>query len=184
VDTADCGTESDTVTADSSDNVLPDCESVTRTDGTPGGGGGGGGSGGGSGGGGSAPGAAPGPAPRAPIMSGLAVPRLRSGKPGKFSYSLDKAASVVIAIERVQAGRKVGSACKKQTRKNRKQRACTLFTPVGKLSHSGAAGKNTVRFSGKLAGRKLAPGVYRATGVATATAGKSGPATAKFVVSR
>jgi hypothetical protein len=118
------------------------------------------------------------------VISGLAVPRLRSGKPGTFSYSLDQAASVAITIERVQAGRKVGSACRKQTRKNRKKRSCTLFAPVGKLSHAGAAGRNTVRFSGKLAGRKLAAGVYRATGVATTAAGKSSPATAKFVVTR
>ena len=52
---------------------------------------------------------------------------MRSGRAGTFSYSLDKAASVTITIEQVQAGRKIGRVCKKQTRKNRKKRACTLF---------------------------------------------------------
>jgi hypothetical protein len=91
---------------------------------------------------------------------------------------------VTITIERAQKGRKVGRACRKQTRKNRKKRACTLFRVVGKLTQAGAAGRNALRFSGKLGGRKLAAGVYRATAVATATSGKSGPATTKFVVRR
>jgi hypothetical protein len=180
-DTADCGSEADSVTADSSDTVSPNCESVTRTDGTPGGGDGGGG--GGTPGGGT-PGGGTAPAPPPPVLSGLAVPRLRSGKPGTISYSLDKAASVTLTIERVQAGRKAGSACRKQTLKNRKKRPCTLFVPVGKLSHAGVGGRNALRFSGKLAGRKLAAGLYRATGVATNAAGKSSPATAKFAVRR
>jgi hypothetical protein len=110
---------------------------------------------------------------------------MRTGKPGTFSYSLDKGAAVTITIERVRPGRKVGSACKKQTRKNRKKRRCTMFVPVGRLTQSGAAGRNTLRFGGKLAGRSLPPGVYRATAVATGAGGaKSNPTTANFAVSR
>ena len=110
---------------------------------------------------------------------------MRSGKAGTFSYSLDKAASVTITIEHVKAGRKIGTVCRKQTRKNRKKRACTLFAPVGKLTQAGAAGRNALRFTGKLAGRKLAPGVYRVTAVATGPTGaRSTPATTKLAVSR
>ena len=61
------------------------------------------------------------------MISSLAVTRMRSGRAGTFSYSLDKAANVTITIEQVKAGRKIGRVCKKQTRKNRKKRACTLF---------------------------------------------------------
>ena len=107
---------------------------------------------------------------------------MRSGRPGTFSYSLDKAANVTIAIEQVKAGRKIGRVCKKQTRKNRKKRACSLFVPIGKLSQSGATGRNTLRFSGKLGGRTLRAGVYRATALAAGAGGKSSPATAKFTV--
>jgi hypothetical protein len=109
---------------------------------------------------------------------------MRSGKPGTFSYSLNKAAGVTITIERAQRGRKVGRTCRKQTRKNRKKRACTLFKAVGKLGRASVAGRNALRFSGKLAGRKLAAGVYRATAVATSAAGRSNPVTAKFAVRR
>jgi hypothetical protein len=109
---------------------------------------------------------------------------MRTGKRGKFSYSLDKAASVVISLARVRKGRKVGRACRKQTRKNRRKRSCTMFVTVGKLTRSGVAGRNTLAFSGKLAGRKLAPGVYRATAVARNSGGASKPVTAKFAVRR
>ena len=142
--------------------------------------------GGGGGGGGAPAPAGPGaaPAPTAPVISSLAVTRMRSGRAGTFSYSLDKAASVTITIEQVKAGRKIGRVCKKQTRKNRKKRACTFFAPVGKLSQSGAAGRNTLRFSGKLGGRKLKPASTAPRRVAAGAGGKSGPATAKFAVSR
>jgi len=109
---------------------------------------------------------------------------MRSGRPGTFSYSLDKAATVTIAIEQAKAGRKIGRVCKKQTRKNRKKRACSLYVAIGKLSQSGVAGRNTLRFSGKLGGQKLKAGPYRATALAAGTGGKSGPATATFKVSR
>ena len=173
----------DTVSAELADTVAADCENVTRTDGSGGGDTGGGSGGGGSGGGTPAPG--PGATtPSAPVLSALAVKSMRTGKRGTFSYSLDKAATVVISLARVQKGRKVGRACKKQTRKNRRKRSCTMFVTVGKLTHSGAAGRNTLTFSGRLAGRKLAPGVYRATAVATYSGGASKPVTAKFAVRR
>jgi len=109
---------------------------------------------------------------------------MRSGKRGTFTYSLDKAAAVTIALARSQRGRKVGRACRKQTRKNRRKRACTSFVSVGKLTHAGAAGRNTLIFRGKLGRRKLAPGSYRATAVATSSGGTSKPVTAKFAVRR
>jgi hypothetical protein len=180
-DSADCGSGTDAVTADAADTATADCESVLRPTS------GGGDTGGGPGGGGTAPapsipGAAP--APSAPALSSLKAPRMRSGRAGTFSYSLDRAAGVTIALERVQRGRRSGNACKKQTRKNRKKRACTFFAPVGKLTQAGKAGRNLLRFPGKLGGRKLKPGVYRATAVATTTGGTSAPATARFTVTR
>jgi len=173
----------DTVSAELADSVAADCENVTRSDGSGGGDTGGGTGGGGSGGGTPAPG--PGTtAPGAPVLSGLTVKSMRTGKRGTFTYSLDKAAATTITLARMQKGRKVGRACKKQTRKNRKKRSCTMFVTVGKLTQSGAAGRNTLTFSGKLGGRKLAPGIYRATAVATNSGGASKPVMAKFVVRR
>jgi Ca2+-binding RTX toxin-like protein len=177
-----CLLGADTVMAHTADTVAADCESVTRIDGS----GGTAPPGTGTGGGGTTAPATPGTTPAAtpPVISILVVPRMRSGRPGTFSYSLDKAASVTIAIDQARPGRKDGRTCKKQTRKNRQKRACILFAAIGKLSQPGAAGRNTLRFSGKLGGGKLKPGRYRATAVGTAASGKSAPATANFVVSR
>ena len=181
-DAADCGAGIDSVTADANDTATGDCETVLR----PSSGGGDPGAGGGSGGGTAPAPSAPGgaPAASAPSLSALKAPRLRTGRAGTFSYSLNRAATVTITLDQARAGRKVGSACKKQTRKNRKKRACTLFAPVGKLTQAGAAGKNSLRFGGKLGGRKLKPGIYRATAVATAAGLKSSPVTTKFTVTR
>jgi hypothetical protein len=176
-----CLEGADTVMAHMADTVAADCDNVTRIDGA----GGAPPPGTGTGGGTTAP-ATPGttPAATAPVISSLTVPKMRSGRAGTFSYSLDKAAKVTIAIDQARPGRKDGRTCKKQTRKNRKKRACTLFAAIGKLSQPGHAGRNTLRFSGKLNGGKLKPGRYRATAVGTAASGKSAPATANFVVSR
>ena len=177
-DAASCGTGTDSVTADANDTATGDCETVLR----PSSGGGDPGAGGGAAPAPSVPGATP--APSAPSLSALKAPALRTGRAGTFSYALDRAATVTITIDRAQAGRKIGAACKKQTRKNRKKRACTFFAPVGKLTQAGAAGKNNLRFTGKVAGRKLKPGIYRATAVATTSAAKSTPVTTKFTVKR
>ena len=176
-----CGDGTDTVTAEIQDTVDSDCETVTRTDAGSGGGGtpstgGGGGSGGGGGGGG---------AVSAPAISGLSAPRLRSGKSGNFKYTLSKSASVSLTIERAGKGRKSGRVCKKETRKNRKKPKCTFYSSVGKLTQAGVAGSNTLRFAGKLAGRALKPGKYRATAVATGPTGlRSAAVTAQFTVTK
>jgi len=121
----------------------------------------------------------------APVISGLSAPKLRSGKKGNFKYTLSKSASVSLTIERAGKGRKSGRVCKKETRKNRKKPKCTFYSSMGKLTQAGAAGANTLRFAGKLAGRALKPGKYRATAVATGATGvRSAPVTAQFTVTK
>ena len=90
-----------------------------------------------------------------------------------------------LTIERAGKGRKSGRVCKKETRKNRKKPKCTFFSSVGKLTQAGVAGSNTLRFAGKLAGRALKPGKYRATAVATGPTGlRSAAVTAQFTVTK
>jgi hypothetical protein len=50
----------------------------------------------------------------------------------------------------------------------------------GSFTRAGAAGANSFRFTGRLRGRKLAPGGYRLTGVAANTNGKSSAVTTTF----
>ncbi len=90
-------------------------------------------------------------------------------------------------LERVQdVGRKVGRTCKAPTRSNRKKPACKRYVAVaGSFTHSGKNGANSFKFTGRLGGRKLAPGTYRLTGTPTDAAGNRGKAiTVRFKVVR
>jgi hypothetical protein len=84
------------------------------------------------------------------------APKLRDAKPGKvklgttFRYRVSVASTVRFKIERKQGKR---------------------FKKVGSRSKASKAGKNKLRWNGKLKGKPLPPGRYRATVVAT---GKKG----------
>jgi hypothetical protein len=81
------------------------------------------------------------------------------------SYSLSAAATVTFSVERRLPGRKVGKRCVKQTRANRTKKKCARFKPVkGSFTHSGQAGQNRFKFSGRIAGKGLGPGRYRLVG--------------------
>jgi CSLREA domain-containing protein len=102
-----------------------------------------------------------------------------------FRYTLTEASRVVFTIERRTRGRKVGTKCRKQTRKNRNRRACARYVRAGRFAAQGAAGPNSHKFSGRIGGKSLKPGRYRARLVATDAAGnKSAPKLLAFKVVR
>jgi hypothetical protein len=81
------------------------------------------------------------------------------------TYSLSAAATVTFSVERRLPGRKVGKRCLKQTKANRTKKRCSRFQPVkGSFTHSGQAGPNRFKFSGRLNGKALKPGGYRLVG--------------------
>jgi hypothetical protein len=56
---------------------------------------------------------------------------------------------------------------------------------AGSFTHTGKNGANSFKFTGRLGGRKLAPGTYRLTGVPTDAAGNRGLARyARFTIAR
>jgi hypothetical protein len=98
----------------------------------------------------------------------------------RFRYTLSEAAKVTITIERKLKGRRVKRGkkrvCARPTRKNRKKRRCTRFKRAGILSAQKAAGRQNTPFTGRLKGKALKRGSYRATLVATDAQGaKSKP---------
>ena len=95
----------------------------------------------------------------------------RRKKGTKFSYRVSEPARVSFTIERPTVGRKVGRKCRRRTNANRGKRACTLYRRVGSFSQSGATGRNSKKFSGKLRSRALRAGRYRAMLRATDPAG-------------
>lgn len=109
----------------------------------------------------------------APVISGLLADpaRVLSGQRIDFRFGLDEAAAVSVAIRRARPGRREHGACARPTRRNRGAKRCSRFVHVTTLDAAGAAGANRVRFSGRLRGRALAAGRYRAVVRATDAAG-------------
>jgi hypothetical protein len=110
-------------------------------------------------------------APKAfePVNAGGAILSARKKKEAPVStavtYTVSAAATVEFGVERKLPGRKVGKRCVKQTKANRAKKKCPLFKKVkGSFTHSGLAGSNTFRFSGRLNGKGLKPGSYRLVG--------------------
>jgi hypothetical protein len=98
----------------------------------------------------------------APVAGASAAGRVRRGT--KLRFDLSEAAAVTVAIQR---------------RKGKRWRA------VGSLTRPGQAGRNRIRFGGRLRGRALRPGRYRAVLRATDAAGnRSAAARVRFRVVR
>jgi streptogramin lyase len=137
----------------------------------------------------------------APVVSGLSVTprrfRVAKGRTAltaarrkavpagtKIRFTLSEAATVRLAIERKVAGRKRGDKCVKPTRALRSAKRCPRWVKSGTLTRRDlAAGKRSVKFSGRIGRKALKPGVYRVTVVATDSAGaKSTPRRSRFTV--
>src|SRR6185369_15785921 len=100
-------------------------------------------------------------------------------------YSLSEAARVVFKLEAKKPGRRSGRRCVKPTKRNRRARRCTRFVRFGAFAHRSVAGQNRKKFSGKIGKRRLRPGRYRASLVATDADGKrSAPKRLSFRVVR
>ena len=101
-----------------------------------------------------------------------------------FSFRLDRAATVKLAITRRAKGRRVGHRCVPATRRLRSKRACTRNITVATLTRSAQAGLNRLPFSGRLRSRALAPTRYEAVFTAADSAGVSAARALAFKVVR
>jgi hypothetical protein len=89
----------------------------------------------------------------------------------RFLFTLSEPAVVKVTIARAMRGRKVGKSCRKPSAKLRSKKACTRYARNGSLAAAGTQGPNSLAFSGKLRGKPLKPGKYRAQISATDAAG-------------
>jgi hypothetical protein len=103
-----------------------------------------------------------------------------------ISYALWRPASVRVSIAHKVTGRRLGERCVAPRRALRHRATCTRWVSIGVLRRPlAAAGRQAFRFSGRIAGRALTPGSYRATIVATDASGNAGqPKTASFTIVR
>jgi hypothetical protein len=101
---------------------------------------------------------------------------------GKAHYKLSEAATVKLQLEKKAKGRKVGGKCVKQTKGNKKKKACPLFRKIGaRFNGPGKQGPNQVTLPN---GKKLKPGKYRLTMTATDAAGNTTTKTTTFKVKK
>jgi hypothetical protein len=103
----------------------------------------------------------------------------------RFVYMLSEEAKVTITIERKLKGRRIGrgakARCVKATSANRKAPRCVRFVKVTSLGAQGKPGKQSLFFSGRVHGKALKPGPYRATIVAKDAGGQtSSPRQVRF----
>jgi sugar lactone lactonase YvrE len=102
--------------------------------------------------------------------------RARAGRPSarsaaarppratRFRFRLSEAADVLIRIERALAGRRVRGRCRATGRRTVPRRVrCKRLRRVVTLRRWEPAGANRLRFSGRVRGRRLIAGSYRAT---------------------
>jgi streptogramin lyase len=126
-------------------------------------------------------------------VAGGASATARKGKRGKVKpvpagtairFTLSETATVKLTIERKAAGRKSGGKCVKPTRALRSAKRCARYVKAGTLTRRElVAGKQAVKFSGRIGRRALPAGSYRLTVVASdAGSLESKPRTAKFTV--
>jgi sugar lactone lactonase YvrE len=115
----------------------------------------------------------------APVLSGftasartlvgrpLAGATSRARRAVNFRYRLSEAATVAIRIDRALRGRRVGRGCRRPGRRRLARGGpCTRWRWAATLRQNGVPGANSRRFSGRVRGRLLRPGRYRAIAVA------------------
>lgn len=119
-----------------------------------------------------------------PWIKSLKVSPRALRRSGKVSYTLTEKARVTFFAERKTVGRTVGGKCRRATRSNRRAKKCTLWVRASKsFRHSGKSGRNSIKFTGKIAGRRLVARSYRLNATAVDSAkGKSPARTAKFKI--
>lgn len=92
------------------------------------------------------------------------------------SWIDDQPARSILAVLAPRAGRDLFGTCIAPPRRTvLKLRQCTRWVTVASLVHGDDRGANRVRFSGRAAGRRLAPGRYRMS-VQPSLFGRTGPA--------
>ena len=107
---------------------------------------------------------------------------LRARTTATVTYTLSEPASASFSVDRVLKGRRVGKSCVKPKPSNKKKRPCRRYVPVnGSFVQESIGGVNQFKFSGRVTGKKLRPGLYRLVVAAADAAGNtSKPVWANF----
>jgi hypothetical protein len=89
-----------------------------------------------------------------------------------YSFMVDQDVTVRFMFAQHRTGHRVKGKCVAATRQNRSRPECTNAVDLGALSFRAHAGRNTVRFGGRLTSGVLKPGAYTVQITATNTFGE------------
>jgi hypothetical protein len=94
----------------------------------------------------------------------------------RVTFALSRAAYLTLTVERALPGRRAGRSCVAPSARNRRASTCTRHVSVkgsfrDPLRGLAGTGGSASKFSGRLAGRQLAPGSYRLVAVAVGADG-------------
>jgi CSLREA domain-containing protein len=117
---------------------------------------------------------------RSTALHGVASRRHHKGT--VFAFTLNQAATVRIAIQALLLGRRAHGACRAPSHKLRHKPRCTRTHTLITLVRTGHAGRDLVAFTGRPAGKALAPGHYRIVVTAADAAGTSAPRYLAFTI--
>ncbi len=98
-----------------------------------------------------------------------------------FSFVLDQPAVVTVAFVREESGHRIGKSCV-VGRRGAGKPACVRTYVAMMLGRRARNGLNRLLFTGRIRGRALQPGAYRATFTGESLAGSSTPSTIAFRV--
>ncbi len=106
----------------------------------------------------------------------------------RILFRLSETATTTFRVQRARTGRRIRGRCRRATRRNKllSRRRCRRYVRVrGSFKHTDGAGANSLRFTGRVGGRRLRPGRYRLVARATDLAGnKSAAKTKRFRIRR
>jgi hypothetical protein len=103
----------------------------------------------------------------------IATPAAARRKSVRFRFRLSESAAVRVGIERALSGRRKADRCVAPGKARKGAKRCTRWRRVTTLRKRAASGPNSVRFSGKVRGRALRAGRYRALAKAKDAVGNS-----------
>jgi len=118
--------------------------------------------------------------PSTPLSGRTAAKRHHKGT--VFSFRLDQPATIKVAIQTTARGRRVGRACKPESHKLRHKPRCTRTVTIATLIRSAHAGLNKIGFTGRIRGKALKPGRYKAVFTAVDAAGASARQSLSFTI--
>jgi hypothetical protein len=116
---------------------------------------------------------------RAASSGGSVIARKRPPIGTRVKFALSEAATMTFTVKRVLPGRKRAGRCEKPSKRNRRGKKCTRLVSKGSFKVAGVAGANSFKFTGRLKGRKLAPGSYKLIARAKDAAGNKSRTSAR-----